>query len=122
MESLKEKISLASKSATPGSGKKKKRSMRRDIEKISTQLKDSESLLESMRVPTNLVTKAPVNLHPPSRSRCLEAKIAELNKKIRRACNSRNKQRLIARRDVLRAELKWGPVQLEGAFGGAYRC
>ena len=22
---------------------------------------------------------------------------------------------------MLRAELKWGPVQLEGAFGGAYR-
>ena len=68
MELLKEKISLASKSATPGLGRKKKCSMQRDIEKISTQLKDSESCLESMRVPTNPVTKAPVNLHPPSRS------------------------------------------------------
>ena len=74
-----------------------------------------------MRVTTNPVTKAPVNLHPPSRFRHLEAKIAELNKKICRACNGRNNRRLIVHQDALRAELKWGPVQQEGAFSGAYR-
>ena len=41
--------------------------------------------------------------------------------KIRRAKNGRNKQCLIAKRDALRAELAWGPIQLEGTFGGAYR-
>ena len=101
MESLKEKISLASRSTTPSLGRKKKNSVPRDIEKISTQLAEFESRLESMRLPTNPVTKAQVNLHPPSRSRCLEAKIAELNKKICRAHNGRNKRHLISKRDAL---------------------
>ena len=51
----------------------------------------------------------------------METKIAELNKKIRRVKNRRNKECLIAKREPLRAELIWGPRQLEGAFGGAYR-
>ena len=66
---------------------------------------------------------------PPSRNKCIEAKIAELNKKIRRAKNRRNKELLIAKQDSLRLELnwasptsRWGPRQLDGAFGGAYRC
>ena len=36
--------------------------------------------------------------------------------------NRRNKERLIAKRDSLRLELNWGPRELHGAFGGAYRC
>ena len=44
-------------------------------------------------------------------------KIAELNKKIRRAKNKKNKERLIAKRNSLRL----GPKELEGAFDGAYR-
>ena len=51
----------------------------------------------------------------------METKIAELNKKIRRSKNKKNKERLIAKREALRAELRWGPIQLEGAFSGAYR-
>ena len=51
----------------------------------------------------------------------LEAKKAEINKKIRRVKNRRNKERLIAKRDSLRLELNWGPRQLDGAFSGAYR-
>ena len=35
--------------------------------------------------------------------------------------NRRNKERLIAKREALHAELNWGPRPLEGAFGGAYR-
>ena len=34
----------------------------------------------------------------------------------------RNKRRLIAKRNSLRLDLNWGPKQLDGAFGGAYRC
>ena len=62
-----------------------------------------------------------VKLHPPNRSKRIETKIAELNKKISKAKNKRNKERLIAKKEALRAELNWGPRQLEGAFGGAYR-
>ena len=36
--------------------------------------------------------------------------------------NGRTKWRLIAKRDSLRLKLNWGPRQLDGAFGGAYRC
>ena len=35
--------------------------------------------------------------------------------------NRRNKECLIAKRDSLRLELNWGPRQLDGAFGDAYR-
>ena len=64
---------------------------------------------------------SPPKLHPLNRNKHLEVKIAELNKKIRRAKNGRNKRYLIAKRNVLRAELNWGPKQLEGAFSGANR-
>ena len=35
--------------------------------------------------------------------------------------NRRNKERLIAKRNSLRLDSNWGPKQLDGAFGGAYR-
>ena len=35
--------------------------------------------------------------------------------------NKKNKERLIAKRNSLKIELSWGPKELEGAFGGAYR-
>ena len=59
--------------------------------------------------------------HPPNRNKCIEDKIDELNKKIRRAKNRRNKECLIAKRNSLRLELNWGPRLLGGAFGNAYR-
>ena len=59
--------------------------------------------------------------HPPNRNKRIESKIAELNKKIRRAKNGRNKRCLIAKRDSLRLDLCWGSRLLEGAFNGAYR-
>ena len=48
-------------------------------------------------------------------------KIAELNKKICRTKNARTCHHIIAKRDLLRVELSWGPRQLDGAFGDAYR-
>ena len=51
----------------------------------------------------------------------METKIAELNKKVRRAKNRRSKEHLIAKRNSLRLDLNWGPRQLDGAFDGAYR-
>ena len=58
--------------------------MKRDVDKISARLAKSEAHIESMRVYKDLVSGAPVTLHPPSRLKRIEAKIAELNKKIRR--------------------------------------
>ena len=121
MDELREKISYTPRSAHSGFKRKKIRTMKRDIDKISTKLAESESRLESMRVPKDPISGAPLKLHPPSRPKHIEVKIAELNKNICRAKNRRNKERLITKRETLRAELSWGPRQLEGAFGGAYR-
>ena len=67
MEALKEKVSHASRSAHPGFKRKKIRTMKRDVDKISTKLAESEARLESMRVPKDPVSGAPLKLHPPSR-------------------------------------------------------
>ena len=84
----------------------------------------SEAKLESIeqRLPRDPIRGAPLELHPPNRSKCIEAKIAEINKKIRRSKNRRNKECLITKREALKTELNWNPeVRLiEGAFGGAY--
>ena len=62
----------------------------------------------------------------PSPIKRIERKIAELNKKIRRAKRNKVKEALIAKREDLRSKLadgKWNPEArvLEGAFGRAYR-
>ena len=62
---------------------------------------------------------------PPPIKR-IERKIAELNKKIRRAKRNKVKEALIAKREALQSRLgdgKWNPEArvLEGAFGRAYR-
>ena len=97
--------------------------MKREADKISEKLRESEKKLELVepRVPKDLISGAPLKLHPRNRPKCIETKIAELAKKIRRAKNRRNKECLIAKREALQAELNWGPRQLEGAFGGTYR-
>ena len=71
---------------------------------------------------------APFKLHPPNKNKCIEAKIAELSKKIRRATNKKNKERLIAKREALKTEAhsmesNWNPEfrLIDGAFNGAYR-
>ena len=124
MDILKDKIMRASKSTNAGFKRKKIRSMKREADKIAEELRESEKALELVepRVPKDPISGVPFKLHPPNRNNCIETKIAELNKKIRRAKNRRNKERLIANRDALWAELNWGPRQLDGAFGGAYRC
>ena len=121
MESLKDKITEASKSTNARFKRKKIRSMKREADKISKRLRESEKKLRVVepRVPKDPISGAPLKLHPLNRSKCMESKIAELNKKIRRVKNRRNKERLIAKREALQAELNWGPRQLEGAFGGA---
>ena len=117
IEELENKIAKAAQSTNAGFKRKKIRSMKRDVVKAIEKLKESEKSFESIEsriIPKNNNSKR-------SSSKRIENKIAELNKKIRRAKNKKNKERLIAKRDSLKTELSWGPKELEGAFGGAYR-
>ena len=103
MESLRDRIAKASKSTHSGFKRKKIRPMKKEGDKIAEKLAESESKLESIEagVPKNLISGAPLKLHPPARPKCIEVKIAELNKKIRRAKNGRNKECLITKREAL---------------------
>ena len=115
MEEIEDKITKATKSSNARFKRKKIRSMKRDAIKISEKLKECKTTLKSLEA-----KGSPIK-HPPNKTKRIEAKISELNKKIRRAKNKKNKDRLIAKRNSLRLELSWGPRQLEGAFGGSYR-
>ena len=119
MGSLKDKITKASESTNARFKRKKIRSMKREADKIAEKLRESEKALRLLepRVPKNPTLKQ----YPPNRNKPIEAKIDELNKKIRRAKNRRNKERLIAKRNSLRLDLNWGSRLLEGAFSNAYR-
>ena len=123
MEALEDKITKASKSTNAGFKRKKIRSMKREADKIAEKLRESEKKLKLVepRVPKDPISGVPLKLHPLNRNKCMEAKIAEINKKIRRVKNERNKECLIAKREALHEELAWGPRQLEGSFSGAYR-
>ena len=85
--------------------------MKREADKIAEKLRESEKKLKMVesRVPKDPISGVPLKLHSPNRNKCIEAKIAEINKKIRGEKNRRNKERLIAKREALRAELAWGP-------------
>ena len=123
MEELEDKITKASKSTNVRFKRKKIRSMKCEVNKIVEKPIKSEQVLKSLesRIPKNPISGAPLKWHPPSRNKRIETKIAELNKKTRRAKNRRNKEYLMAKREALKAELNWGPRQLDGAFSGAYR-
>ena len=124
MEELENKITKASKSSNARFKRKKIRSMKREVDKIAEKLRESEKALKLLepRVPEDQISGAPLKRHPPNRNKRMEAKIAEINKKIRRVKNRRNKECLIAKRNSLRLDSNWGPKQLDGAFGGASRC
>ena len=123
MYALKDKITRASESTNARFKTRKIRSMKREAGKIAEKLVISEAKLESAkpRVTIDPIRGAPLKLHPPNRSKCIETKIAKLNKKIRRARQRRSKECLMTKREALHTELNWGPRQLEGAFSGAYR-
>ena len=120
MEPLEDKITKASKSSNARFKRKKIRSMKREADKIAEKLRESEKKLKLLepRVPKDPISGASLKQHPPNRNKHVEVKIADLNKKIRRAKNKRNKERLIAKRNSLRLDLNWGPKQLDGAFDG----
>ena len=70
MEALKDKITKASKSTNAGFKRKKIRSMKREANKIAERLRESEKKLELVepRVSKDLISRAPLKLHPPNRS------------------------------------------------------
>ena len=100
IEELENKIAKAAQSMNAGFKRKKISSMKRDVVKAIEKLKESEKSFESIesRIPKNNNSKR-------SSSKRIENKIAELNKKIRRAKNKKNKERLIAKRNSLKTEL-----------------
>ena len=124
IEGLENKIAKAVQSTNVGFKRKKIRSMKRDVVKAIEKLKESEKSFQSIesRMGFARASRIPKNNNSKrSSSKRIENKIAELNKKIRRAKNKKNKERLIAKRNSLKIELSWGPNKLEGAFSGAYR-
>ena len=135
MEALKDKITRTSESTNTRFKRKKIRSMKREASKIAKRLRESEKTLGAVepRVPKDPISRsqsggfapAHLKLHPPNRNKCIEAKIAEINKKIRIVKNNKIRSALIAKRDKLKEELdfesNWGPIQLQRAFNNAYR-
>ena len=121
MDSLKDEITKASESTNARFKRKKIRSMKRDFDKINEKLKESEKKLESVGPPRG--SYGALKLHPPNRNQRIEKKLAEINKKIRRAKKKKNRDALITKREALKAELNWnpGPRLLEEASGRAYR-
>ena len=132
---LEDKITKASKSTNAGFKRKKIRSMKREADKIAEKLRESKKKLKLVeprvhkdpisRSRTRGFAPAPLKLHPPNRNKGIEAKITEINKKIRRAKKNKIRSALIAKREKLREELdfesNWGPVQFQRAFNNAYR-
>ena len=94
MEELEDKITKASESTNARLKRKKIRSMKREADKMAEKLRESEATLKSLesRISKDPISGAPLKRHPPNRNKCIEAKMAELNKKIRRAKNRRNKE------------------------------
>ena len=99
MEELEDKITNASKSTNARFKRKKIRSMKLEADKIAEKLRKSEQALRALepRVPKDPISGASLKWHPPSKNKHIEAKIAEINKKIRRAKNRRNKECLMAK-------------------------
>ena len=109
IEGLENKIAKATQSTNARFKREKIRSMKRYVVKAIEKLKESKKSFKSIE------SRIPKNNNSNMR---IENKIAELNKKIRRAKNKKNKECLIAKRNSLRL----GPKELEGAFSDAYRC
>ena len=73
--------------------------MNRELNKINEKIKESEKILENSATKLNIMEPAPLR-----RSKRIEKKIAEINRKIRRA-KKKNRESLIAKREALKMEL-----------------
>ena len=100
--------------------RKRIRYMNGELNKINEKIKESEKVLENSATKLNIMEPAPLR-----RSKRAEKKIAEINRKIRRA-EKQNRESLIAKREALKMELAEENSNPEvkvlgGAFGRAYR-
>ena len=103
IEGLENKIAKAVQSMNAGFKRKKIRSMKRDVVKAIEKLKESEKsfeTIESRIIPKNNNSKR-------SSSKRIENNIAELNKKIRRVKNKKNKEHLIAKKEFIKNRVKF---------------
>ena len=91
IEGLENKIAKAAQSTNARFKRKKIRSMKRDVVKAIGKLKESEKSFESIesRMGFACASRIPKNNNSDKR---IENKIAELNKKIMRAKNKKNKE------------------------------
>ena len=91
--------------------KKKVRIISRELSKLTSKLNEVKGVINEMDSRTN------------SKRGSINERIKNLNKRIRRAKNKRNKEKLIQERERLKSgeSNEWGPRELHGAFGGAYR-
>ena len=90
--------------------------MKREATKIAEKIKERTEKLELLE------SKQPAKPTISKTNKRTKNKIAELNRKIRRA-KGKTKRNLIAKRDVLKLQLQPfnpTPKLIEGAFGGAY--
>ena len=100
--------------------RKRIRYMNRELNKINEAIKESEKVLEDSAFKLNIMEPAPLR-----RSKRIEKKIDEINRKVRRA-KKKNRESLIAKGEALKMELAeedWNPEVkvLDEAFGRAYR-
>ena len=89
--------------------------MKREATKIAEKIKEQTEKLESLQQTTIRPTISKM-------SKRIKNKIADLNRKIRRA-KGKTKRNLIAKRDSFKLQLQLfdpTPKLIEGAFGGAY--
>ena len=100
MEMLEGKITKASESTNARFKRKKIRSMKRKAGKIAEKLAESEKVLRAVepRVPKDPISRSPLKLHPTNRNKRIKAKIADLNKRLRRARQNNIRSALIAKK------------------------
>ena len=110
MDDIEYKVAKASSSTRARFKRKKIRSMKREATKIAERIKELTKNLESL---------GPAPIQKPSNKQ-VNNKIADLNRKIRRA-KGKTKRNLIAKRDALKSKfVDLTPKLVEGAFLSAY--
>ena len=105
MEELEGKITRPSESTNARFKRKKIRTMKHEAGKIAERLAESEAALSKLkpRVPMGhlgVISESLLKLHPPNAQRHIVTKIADLNKKIRRARENKTRSALIAKREA----------------------
>ena len=75
IEASENKITKAPKSTNARFKRKKIKSLKREADKITEKLRESEKALKLLepRVPKDPISGVPLKRHPPNRNKCIEA-------------------------------------------------